>query len=246
MALKANPADQALLLDLQELDTRLAQINYRAKSLPQHAALQSLAAERMTLGAVLAEQGGAVEDVTTELKRIESDVSVVEARIKRDDERLQVTSSVKDVQALELELVALKKRQFDLEEIELVVMEKLEEATTAYDATKVLVDALDGRVAEAEAERDAAMVSIDEDRTNAEANRSAIAEKIPADLLALYDHQRARYGLGASLLRGGVSGASGVKLHESDMVSIRSAALDDVILCPDSSAILVRTSESGL
>jgi hypothetical protein len=30
------------------------------------------------------------------------------------------------------------------------------------------------------------------------------------------------------------------------MVAIRAAAPDDVIMCPDSNAILVRTSESGL
>jgi hypothetical protein len=78
------------------------------------------------------------------------------------------------------------------------------------------------------------------------ANRSTIVGKVPADLMALYERQRSRYGVGASHLRGGVSGASGVRLTESDMARIRSAAPDEVILCPDSDAILVRTAESGL
>ena len=69
---------------------------------------------------------------------------------------------------------------------------------------------------------------------------------MPDDLLALYEKQRARYGVGASMLQGGVSLASGVALNSSDMSTIRAAAPDDVLLCPDSNAVLVRTGESGL
>jgi predicted nucleic acid-binding Zn-ribbon protein len=43
-----------------------------------------------------------------------------------------------------------------------------------------------------------------------------------------------------------VSEASGLKLNEFDMATIRAAAPDDVLICPESSAILVRTEESGL
>ena len=73
-----------------------------------------------------------------------------------------------------------------------------------------------------------------------------MAAKVPDDLLALYERQRARYGFGASLLQGGVSTASGVTLTGSDLQTVRRAAPDDVVLCPDSEAILVRTAESGL
>jgi uncharacterized protein len=90
------------------------------------------------------------------------------------------------------------------------------------------------------------MATIDAERANANANRTELVGKVSPELLALYEKQRARYGSGASLLRGGVSLASGVKLNENDMVTIRAAAPDDVLLCPDSSAILVRTGESGL
>ena len=63
---------------------------------------------------------------------------------------------------------------------------------------------------------------------------------LPEDLVQLYERQRERYGVGVSELRGGVSSASGVQLTESDLQDIRQAADDDVVLCPDSNAILVR------
>ena len=67
-----------------------------------------------------------------------------------------------------------------------------------------------------------------------------------AELVALYEKQRARYGVGASLLRRGVSEASGVQLFPDELETVRKAAPDDVLICPSSSAILVRTAESGL
>jgi len=246
MALKASPDEQALLLDLQALDTKLAQLDHKAKSLPQHAALATLAAELAAVKSTALERTGVKEDVEIELKRLESDVEVVEARIKRDAERLESSSSVKDVAALEQELTALRKRRDDLEEIELTVMERLEVAEASLAAASAEVAALDGRRQALESELSAALAEIANERSHTAANRQTIDGKVPADLLALYTKQRDRYGAGASLLRFGVSSANGVKLNESDLQAIRAAAPDDVLICPSSDAILVRTSESGL
>jgi predicted nucleic acid-binding Zn-ribbon protein len=246
MALKADPADQALLLELQALDTRLQQLGHRVTTLPEGAAVAALTAEREILQRTVVEQTGAWEDAQAELKRTESDVAVVEARIARDRERLQASSSVKDVAALEQELAALAKRKNDLEDIELAVMETNEEREKALAESRAALADLDARIADATTARDAALGDLDGERQHAAANRATIAEKVPAELLALYEKQRERYGVGASLLRGGVSLASGVALNSSDMAVVRAAAPDDVLLCPDSNAVLVRTGESGL
>jgi hypothetical protein len=246
MALKASPADQALLLDLQAIDTKLAQLTHKGTSLPQHAAIAALATEISALRIVELEQRGAREDVQTELGRLESDVAVVEARIARDTERMQSSTSAKDAQAFEHELGLLAKRQFDLEEIEITVMERLEEKESELAATTTRINELLATSATLEAERDAELNTIEAERKHSGANRQTIAAKVPADLLALYERQRERYGTGASHLRFGVSSANGVKLLENEMQAIRQAAPDEVIMCASSEAILVRTAESGL
>lgn len=246
MALKASPDDQALLLDLQALDTRLAQLDHRAKSLPELQVLADLSRQVDAVRVTLAEQKGAVEDTQIELSRVEADVTVVEERIARDTGRLESSSSVKDVAALEQELTALRKRLGDLEEIELTVMERLEEQQKIVESTQAELEGLLERSAEAEAARDAALAAIAGERTTAAAGRRTIEGKVPADLLSLYEKQRARYGTGASLLQHGVSKASGVTLLEDELQKIRAAAPDDVLICPSSDAILVRTAESGL
>jgi predicted nucleic acid-binding Zn-ribbon protein len=246
MALTAPPETQALLLDLQQLDTRLSQLDHRAKSLPELAELTQLAKQADEVRRRLNEQSGALDDVNAELKRTESDVEVVEARIKRDAERLQTSTSVKDVAGLEHEIAALQKRLNDLEEIELVVMERVEEHQGAVNQTRAELEALLARMADVEAARDAALAMIAAEREAAADDRRVLQTSVPNDLLALYEKQRARYGWGASLLQGGVSSASGVKLNESDMAVVRAATPETVLLCPDSNAILVRTAESGI
>lgn len=246
MGLKAAPEDQALLLELQELDTRLQQLARRSEKLPEREVVDALTGQRAERERTRAEQSGAVEDARLELKRTEADVEVVEARIARDAERLSTSASVKDVAALEQELEALGRRKSDLEDIELAVMETLEQREGDLAATDGELATLATAIADATTARDAALADIEGERSHAAANRQTVAAKVPADLLALYEKQRERYGTGASHLRGGVSSASGVALAQTDMTKIRAAAPDDVILCPDSSAILVRTGESGL
>lgn len=246
MALKASPAIQSQLLDIQAIDTRMQQLDHKARSLPELKAISGHAAQAEVINRQLRAESGAVEDARLELGRIEADVVVVEARTKRDTERLEASVSVKDVAGLEHELVGLRKRQDDLEEIEFGVMERLEGLEAAVRATRVSLDEIQLQLSASEAERDTALVAVSSESADALANRTAIAGKLPEELLALYERQRARYGFGASLLQGGVSLASGVKLNAGDLDSIRAAAPDDVVICPDSQAILVRTAESGI
>jgi predicted nucleic acid-binding Zn-ribbon protein len=246
MPLKASPAEQASLLELQELDTRLRQLDHRAKTLPQIAELTALAGDTDSLRREMATVNGTLEDAKIELGRIESDVAVVEARIARDTERLQASSSVKDVAGLESELAGLTRRRGELEEIELTLMERVDAIEGTLRELTAKNSELQGRVSEIEADRALAAEMVASERTQVASSRASIASRVPADLTELYQRQRDRYGLGASLLQGGTSSASGIKLNEHDMAIIRAAAPDDVLLCPESSAILVRTAISGL
>lgn len=246
MALTASPDAQRLLLDVQALDTTLQQLAHRERSLPERTAVEALKAEADVMREFVIQRRGELEDARIELGRVESDVAVVEARIARDGERLQASSSVKDIAGLEHELESLRARLGDLEEIELSVMEKVEALESELASATASLDAHQQQLEQAEAARDAALSVIADEVAAARSQRAAIVATVPADLLALYEKQRERYGIGASHLRARVSSASGVELTGSDLATVRAAAPDAVLLCPDSNAILVRTDESGL
>ncbi len=245
--MKATPAEQKGLLRLQALDTKLAQVEHQAKSLAQHAELAALASQGEKTRATLAARNGELEDVRTELRRIESDVDVVEKRIARDTERVDHSSSVKDVQALETELAALRKRLFDLEEIEIAVMERLEERESAVAEVQTEREALSARVVETEQARDAALADLNRQLADLTRDRATIAGTISDELGALYEKRRVvGRGNAAALLRARTCSGCTMTLTGSDLEAVRSSPADDVVFCPDCGAILVRTEESGI
>ncbi|ANP72641.1 zinc ribbon domain-containing protein [Cryobacterium arcticum] len=245
--MKASPPEQKELLRLQALDIRLQQVEHQAKALPQHAELASLARTLDASKTVLTGRTGEVEDARIELRRIESDVEVVEKRIARDTDRAQHTSSIKDVQALETELAALTGRLSALEEIELAVMERLEEKEAAVAETEAERAAVATRVAEIEADRDVLLVDLNRQLGELARDREAIVSAIGADLAALYEKRRvAGRGNAASLLRARTCSGCTMTLTGNDLEDVRAAPADDIVFCPDCGAILVRTEESGI
>ncbi len=245
--MKASPAQQKELLRLQALDTRLQQTQHQTKALPQHAELAALGTEAEKTRTTLAARTGELEDVRIELGRIESDVDVVEKRIARDTERVEHTSSVKDVQALETELAALRKRHTDLEEIELAVMERLEEREAAVAEVETVRDALADRISEAEKARDIRLAELNRELGDLARDRETIAATLTEELRALYEKRRVvGRGNAAALLRARTCSGCTMTLTGSDLESVRSSAADEVVFCPDCGAILVRTEESGI
>ncbi|WIE76961.1 hypothetical protein [Curtobacterium sp. MCSS17_007] len=244
--MKAAPEDQVVLLDLQRLDNDVTRLSHRITSLQKGDRLTELGASAASLRAELAAATGRVEDAERDLARLESDIASAQARIQRDTTMLQNVTNGKDAAGLQSEMDSLDRRVGDLETAELEVMEQLDVHRARVGDIEAQLAQVDADRAALVGERDAEIARVEADRQSAVASRAAVAAKVPADLLALYDRQRARYGFGASLLQGGVSTASGVTLTASDLQTIRQAAPDDVVLCPDSDAILVRTAESGL
>jgi predicted nucleic acid-binding Zn-ribbon protein len=237
---KASPEHQAALLVLGRIDTDLVRVAKTLQSLPARQVATDTEAELQDAREQLRLAHEDVEGFRADLKRAESDVELVEKRIAQDNERLHTTTSAKDAQGLEHELDTLVTRKSLLEDVELEVMEKLETALASWEEAKARVADLEARLDGALAEIASQSAELDHGKKSLLTERDTVVAGLPDDLVELYDRQRERYGVGVSELRGGVSTASGVQLTELDLHEIRQAADDDVVLCPDSNAILVR------
>ncbi len=244
--MKAEPADQAKLLDLADLDMSLARNQQAHKNAPEIQQVVDLERELATSRSAMREALAAVDELRAEMRRAQNDVELVETRIARDTQRLDSSASVKDVQGLQHEIESLRERLAIVEEVQLEVMERLEQAEAALAESEATTARVEVQLSEAANRRDRELASLEAERAELQSSRSALIATLPEDLVDLYERQRERYGVGASLLRAGISSASGVKLTESDLQHVRQAQPNDVVLCPDSNAILVRTHESGL
>lgn len=242
---KARPVDQRRLVDVAALDTAIRAADNARRNPEQGARVHELLSQRQTLSTELTRLLGVRDDVTAELARIESDVAVVDARAARDAERLAATSNPKDAQGLEHEIASLAKRKSDLEDAELELMERLESAEADVTAQETLIAATNDEGARLSAAGKAAVAEASARFEAATRDRAAIAEGLPADLLALYEKLAVR-GNGAGLLRQRTCEGCRMVLAGTDLQTLRQAAEDDVVTCPECGCILVRTDESGL
>lgn len=243
--MKASPEHQRILLDVADLDRRILQAE-RARTKPvQGPRITELVAIRQEQLRELTALAGTRDDVRTELTRLESDVKLVEQRRARDAERLAAATNSKEAQAFEHELDSLAKRQSNLEDAELDVMGRLEEADAAVAAQQALLDTTtaEGSALTAQAKADvAAAAELGEQLAR---DRAAVTADVPADLLAEYT-RRAANNAGAALLTRGTCEGCNIVLPGTDLNDIRRAAEDAVVSCPECGCILVRTEESGL
>ena len=190
-----------------------------------------------------------VEDLTVEQKKIDSDVEQVKARRVRDRDRMDqgLISNPKDLERMQHELVSLERRITTLEDEELEVMERLEEAQQALDSLLAQVRAADERLEELAGSRDRQLAEIDKELSEVEAERGPTVSDIPAELLTLYDRLRQQKGgVGAAALRARQCGGCRLSLDNAELAVIRKAPSDEVIRCEECQRILVRTAESGL
>ena len=247
--MKASGEEQLRLLELADLDAELGRIDHRRQGLPEHEELRTLeerdAQLRDALAALEAEDG----DLKRAQGKAESDVDQVRSRVDRDRQRLDAgqVSSPRELENLQSEIVSLTRRQSDLEEIVLEVMERREMAEQNGGAAAAERAQLATGLADASRRRDAALGELAEQAAKAGSKRAEVAAREPAEVLALYDRLRAQHdGVGAAALRRGRCEGCHLSLNTVDINAIRAAPPDEVLRCEECRRILVRTDESGL
>ena len=246
--MKADPAAQRRLLELQAIDTALTQLAHRRRTLPQIAELDRL-------GKLIGEADGerikaqvAVDDLDRDIARMEKDVEQVRVRKDKDQTRLDAgTGPARELEALQHELASLGRRQSELEDAELELMEQREQAESTLNRAAAAVAEARDQHAKVEAERDQALVDIAKDEEFRRSGRAPLVADLPADLVTLYDRIReSSGGIGAALLRAGRCEGCRLELFGSELSAVRSAPADEVVRCEECRRILVRTEQSGL
>lgn len=245
--MRAEPTRQHRLLDLQAVDTRLGQLDHARRTLPQLAELADLQGKARLIDDQLVRSRTELDDVRREVAKAEADVQLVRDRAERDRTRLDSgVGTAKDLQALQHELESLGRRQAELEDVELEVMERAEAAEHDVAELERGRAELTERITALEAARDEALARIDAEATEVGSPRPTIVEEVGADLVALYEKIRAGSGTGAAALRQRRCGGCQLELNPVDLSRIRAADEDEVLRCEECSRILVRTVESGL
>jgi uncharacterized protein len=249
LPLKAAPHDQQRLLDLQDLDTRLDQLAHRRRSLAEHAEIEKLDRALADVRDLIVAAETERSDLERQRDKADADVEQVRARSRRDQERLDAgqVGSPKELESLQSEIASLARRQSDLEDVELEILQRIEDtearlAGLAARRTDLAADR--DRAAE---RRDAAIGLIDGEAATASEMRGILAGQIDTALIELYEKIRVQQGgIGAAALKQRRCSGCRLELNTVDLGRIRDAVDDEVLRCEECRRILVRTVEAGL
>ncbi|MFI7587292.1 zinc ribbon domain-containing protein [Spongisporangium articulatum] len=244
----AAPQDQWRLLDVQDLDTRLAQLAHRRRTLPEHEKLRELETQERAKTDDAVRARTELGDLRREVSKAEADVEQVRARLTRDQQRLDSgTGSAKDLTNLQHEVESLTNRIGVLEDVELEVMERQETAEVTLAAVEGELDEVQQQLVTVRAALEEQVAAIDADVEKATRERSDAAAGVPKPLLDLYEKVRERTGgVGAAKLFQRRCEGCRLELNNQELGELRAAPEDLVYRHEECGRILVRTGDSGL
>ena len=233
-----------MLVELQELDTRLAQLSHRSETLPEHRQIVELRAEDARLGEQLAKITSETEDLRQAQRDREAEVQGLEDKIAKSTSALYggEMTSPKEATALQSEIDSILRRQAVVEDQIIELMEQiepfaLEEAeiegkrTLGGEPLRELHQLLAATQTEIEGERRA---------VNKE--RAEVEERGGVDLVALYDRNRNRMGdhTAVGRLVGTSCGACFLGISAVEIDRIRRLPSNEPSECPECGALLIR------
>ncbi|NKY88553.1 zinc ribbon domain-containing protein [Nocardia veterana] len=245
--MNVEPPIQAKLLDLAAVDAELTRIAHRRKVLPEQQEVQRLEAERTARKDAAVKVEIQLDDLDRDIRKLEGEIDAVRKREARDRGMLEGGNvGAKQLSELQHELGSLERRRGVLEDELLEVMERREAAEADHQHAGANLTRAEEDLALAQSRRDDAVADLDVAAQRCDADRDQLVAQFPADLLAIYDKQRAQHGVGAALLQARRCGACRIELDRGEIARIAKTDPQVVVRCPECGAILVRTKQSGL
>jgi predicted nucleic acid-binding Zn-ribbon protein len=231
------------LLEVQALDTIADQLRHRREHMPERTELADRNAKLAELEARASEVQGERDAISASEKRLEDEVALVAEKAKGEDRRLYsgTVNIPRELTALQDEIASLRRRQRQLEDQELELMEQaepLDAALAKFATSRSVLDAdavqLSAAIAEAETQ-------IDFELADVLAKRSAAVERIPSELLKEYEALRGGLGgIGVARLSGNRCEGCHLTLSAVDVDRIRHAPDDVLAHCTECGRLLVR------
>ncbi len=239
--MKAAVAQQRSLLEVAELDAELAKLDHRAGHLPERKRLRAIQTEQVAASDRLGALQIALEDLDDSGLAFESEIDAVRQREDRDRSLLQSVADAKQLSELQHELETLQRRQTSLEDSLLEVMERREQLQVQQTASWPPIEALQSDLA-------AAQQALDDDAgryrptigMHYSARRDELTAGLDPELVGALRTAAGRRRTGAGLLQGRRCGACRIEIDRGELARISAAADDEVLRCPECSAILLR------
>lgn len=176
------------LLELQQLDMRIAELKQHEKELPRQKNKYNIHRER--LAAELKNSEERCKKLLVEQRECTGEIDQRQAQIRKYDEQLYAVKKNEEYKALLYEIDLLKKQIAVKEERVITLMCEYDEAKEAFEADKERIAAeLQGIESEC-ARIDAELASLTAERKDLQKSRPPLAARVPPELLHRYERVR--------------------------------------------------------
>jgi predicted nucleic acid-binding Zn-ribbon protein len=231
------------LLAVQEHDTTADQLEHRRRTLPERAELDGAMAELAKLEQRTSEVEANRHELARSQQRLEDEIASINEKAAQHDKTLYsgTIGNPRELQALQDEIGALKRRVGQLEDQEIELMEQIEPLDA--DLAKLAAErtALDGRAGELRARIAEAEVAIDEELASVRAEREALVGDVEPELLAEYDRLRPQAGgIAIARLVGGSCGGCHLALSAVEVDRIKKLPPEAPAHCEECGRLLAR------
>lgn len=237
--MKAAAEQQNHLIELADLDSEIARNRATLATLTSGEIFSEQRQNQREAAARLIEARNALDSVELEFKRADSDLLLVEQRIEKDKQKLIQTSSPKDAQGIQSELESLAKRKSELEDFELSVMERKEQCEAELTVMTNEKQSIDQELSALEEANEQEVLKLRSGLELSGSKRFQLTSRLDGELVQLYE-SKAKRGIAAARLLNRECGACRMTIGATALAEIIALPADEIAICPDCQAILIR------
>lgn len=235
-------SDVVGLLDVQNHDTRIDQLHHRRATLPEHDRLTVLADDRRRLEQEHLEVVQQRDELAREQRRLEDEVAAIDEK-RRSVDKTMYSGSVanpRELQGMAEEVTSLGRRQSQLEDQVLDLMERIEPLTARITDFDVATAANAADTGSVDIALRAAEADILAELHIETAARAAAVASVPPELVEEYESLRVRAGgIGVARLVGSQCGGCHLTLSAVGLARIKRLSTDSVAHCEECGRLLV-------
>lgn len=237
--MKLSENDRSQLIELAKLEMDLRKVVNHHKNLTESDPAELANKEFLEISEQLSASRAEQEDMELENKRINEDLELVEARILRDQKLIQQSSNANELSGLQHEMETLSKRKGELETELLETMEKQESIAAVIGQLTAQKQSLRENLEQVETIHDQELAKTKDEWSGLESKRNELLASLPESISEEYQ-RKAKRGVPVGVLESGACSACHLNLNATDLASIRSTPIEDLVNCPECQAILIR------
>lgn len=235
-------SDYDTLLEVQARDTAADQLRYRRDHLPERQQLAEVEQRLVELEKEVGQVTAGRDEQARQQRRREDEVAAIESKVSEIDGTMYggTVTSPKELQTMQEEIAALKRRQSSLEDEVLAFMEAIEPLDARLAVLAAERAELDRRATDLLAAAASEDTRIDGELATAEQERAELAGGLPDDLLAEYERLRVQFrGVAVARLEHGTCGGCHLRLPAMELDRLRHLPPGAVMTCEECGRLLV-------